>query len=155
MHYDFLLNEASKEGIFIDESISLTEELKGLYIDGNIALSKHLNTTNEKKCILAEELGHYHTSYGDITDLSIASNRKQELVARAWAYNKLINLNDLISAYIQGCQSRYDIASYLEVTEEFLLDFLEYLKCKHGTHIEVGKYTIFLDPELGIFKKLQ
>ena len=56
-------------------------KIKGLYCDGNIALSRNIKTESEKKCILAEEIGHFETSCGDITDQNNISNRKQELHA--------------------------------------------------------------------------
>ncbi len=65
--------------------------LKGLYYNGCIAIEQGLSS-NEKSCILAEELGHHYTTVGNILDQSSVSNRKQELRARMWAYNKLIGL---------------------------------------------------------------
>ena len=55
---------------------------KGMYSDNTIALSSFIETTVESRCILAEELGHYYTTVGDITDQSKIENRKQELKAR-------------------------------------------------------------------------
>ena len=41
---------------------------------------------------LAEELGHHYTTVGDILDQTNVSNRKQERLARVWAYNRRIGL---------------------------------------------------------------
>ena len=58
------------------QELDLTEVdgLKGLCLDDNIAIEKKLSQ-NEKNCILAEELGHYHTSFGNILNQTIISNR--------------------------------------------------------------------------------
>ena len=68
-------------------------------IKGNRIAIKHDLDETEKKCTLAEELGHYHTTVGDIIDQSSAANRKQELRARLWSYNKLIGLHGIISCH--------------------------------------------------------
>ena len=47
-------------------------------------------TTTEKAGQIAEELGHHHTSYGDIVDINDVRNRKQERQARLWGYKKMI-----------------------------------------------------------------
>lgn len=56
--------------------------LKGLYYNGTIGIDKNIETDKEKACVLAEELGHYHTSSGNILDQGDVFNRKQELRAR-------------------------------------------------------------------------
>lgn len=66
--------------------------LKGFYIDRNIAIHRGIPTQKEKSCILAEGLGHYYTTYGNILDQSKSEYRKQERRARLWGYNKLIGL---------------------------------------------------------------
>ena len=55
--------------------MSAVPSLKGLYYAGSIGIDKNLKTTKEKACVLAEELGHYHTSSGDILDQSNVASR--------------------------------------------------------------------------------
>ena len=60
---------AEKEDITIDETSHFSgTRIKGLYCDGYIAINKDIETETERACILAEELGHYYTSSGDIID---------------------------------------------------------------------------------------
>ena len=59
--YEKLLNEAYEDGVNVDEDFPFEGKTSGLYIDGNIALSNKLETSVEKNCIIAEELGHHHT----------------------------------------------------------------------------------------------
>ena len=68
----------------------------GRICNNRIAIHKGLSSQSEKACVLAEELGHYHTTYGNILDESDISNRKQELQARAWGYDKQIGLLGLM-----------------------------------------------------------
>lgn len=46
----------------------------------------------EKYEILSEELGHFFTSYGDITNLSDIGNIKQENRARRWSYETTVGI---------------------------------------------------------------
>ena len=130
--------------------LSGVDGLKGLYVDGNIAIEKKL-TTAEKACVLAEELGHHFTSTGNILDLSDVRNRKQELRARLWAYQKAFDLNDLVSAYKHGCRNRYEVAEYLDITEPFLDDAIKAYKRKYGFCTTFDKYIIYFEP-LGILE---
>ena len=144
--YDRLLIEAEALNIEIEEKY-MPKRIKGLYGDYVIRMNKHLGTIREKTCVLAEELGHYHKSTGDILHVKSTKNMKQEILARRWAYDRLIPLHKLIEAYNFGCNSRYEIAGFLEVTEEFLQETLNYYIDKHGTEIIIeNKYMITTDP---------
>ncbi|KMZ52378.1 ImmA/IrrE family metallo-endopeptidase [Dorea sp. D27] len=150
--YEELLGEAAAEGISIDENYPFSGKTSGLYVDNNIALSSSLNTTEEKTCVLAEELGHHHTSVGNIVDLTTSGNRKQERQARVWAYNRQIGLKGLIRAYEHRCSNRHETARYLEVTEEFLQEALDYYCGKYGTGTIADGYYIMFIPNLIIGK---
>lgn len=147
MNYEELQQENSYLNIQ-EMNLSEVNGLKGLYYNGNIAIEKNLTTT-EKACVLAEELGHHYTSSGDILDLSITQNRKQERQARIWAYNKQIGLKGLINAYEHGCRNRHEIAEYLEVTESFLEEAVNCYHEKYGLFTKVDNYVIYFQP-LGI-----
>lgn len=149
--YEMLLQESLDSHISVDENYHFNSNFSGLYIDGNIALSDTLNTVAEKTCVLAEELGHHHTSTGNILDPFDAQNRKQELRARMWAYRKAFNLCDLVSAYKHGCRNRYEIAEYLEITEQFFEDAIKAYKQKYGICATFDRYIIYFEP-LGILE---
>ena len=116
-----------------------------------IAIRKDLPEI-QKKCVLAEELGHYHTSFGDIMDQNLTANRKQEYRARLWAYNKLIGLSGIVSAYSAGCRNLYDMAAHLDVTEEFLQEALSCYRQKYGVCTRHEKYVIYFEPNIGVFE---
>lgn len=150
--YEILLSEASENGLIVKE-----KPLK--YNNGRIkgfrvAIRKDLSTSIEKACVLAEELGHHYTTYGNILDQSNTSNRKQELRARAWAYNKQIGLIGLVRAYEHGCRNRFEVAEFLEVTEEVLEECLVFYRNKYGTFQNVDNYVVYFIPNLVIMKKI-
>lgn len=150
--YEILLSEASENGLVVKE-----KPLKynnGRIKGSRVAIRQDLSTSVEKACVLAEELGHHYTTYGNILDQSDASNRKQELRARAWAYNKQIGLLGLIRAYEHGCRNRFEVAEFLEVTEEVLEECLVYYRNKYGVCTNVDNYMVYFIPNLVIMKRI-
>ncbi len=133
--------------------LSEVSGLKGLYVNGRIAINVKMSDI-EKACVLAEELGHHYTTYGNILDQSDTSNRKQELRARAWAYNKQIGLIGLIRAYEHGCRNRFEVAEFLEVTEKVLEECLTFYRNKYGMCKAVDNYVVYFIPNLVIMKQI-
>lgn len=147
--YNDLLIEADSNNLITKEKPLRAN--KGRIKGNRIAIKKDLTET-EKKCVLAEELGHHYTAVGDILNQSSVENRKQELRGRILAYNRLIGLRGIIRAYHRHCQNISESAEYLGVTEEFLQETLTYYKSKYGTHTQVDNYVIFFEPSLGVFE---
>lgn len=150
MTYEKLLDEAQSEGLIVKEKY--IPGYGGRIYKNRIAIHNEIRTSSEKSCVLAEELGHHYTTVGNILDQSSVSNRKQELRARMWAYNRQIGLLGIIKSYEYGCRNLYDMAEYLEVTEEFLKDALERYRQKYGMYTAVDNYIIYFDPGLGVVK---
>ena len=150
--YEKLLADADKEDIIVTDQFDLSgTRLKGLYCDGTIALNKDIYIEAEKACVLAEELGHHYTTVGDIMDQTDTANRKQERRARIWAYLKLLSFDDLIDSYKCGCRNQFEIAEYLNITEEFLINCLNYYKEKYGLCTKQDNYLIYFEP-LGVLE---
>ena len=135
----------------VEMDLSEVSGLKGLYVNGHIAINAKMSDI-EKACVLAEELGHHYTSVGNILDMTSAANRKQERQARLWAYNKQIGLIGLVRAFEHGCQNRFEIAEYLEVTEEFLEECIECYRNKYGICKRVDNYVVYFIPQLSVMK---
>ena len=140
--------EYEKLMIKYDKHVKIKEKplkygFKGLYKNNKIIIDSNIETNKEKTCILAEELGHHFTSYGDIIDQSDIRNVKQELRARAWAYERLVGIVNLINAHKAGVRGRYELAEFLEIPEWFLLDAIEYYKSKYGTCYKINNYLIY------------
>lgn len=119
---------------------------KGLYGDNIIWLNCNLSTTVEKVSILAEELGHYYTSAGDILNQTKINNRKQELRARSWAHKRVFPLSKIIEAHKLNLRNKYELAEYLNVTETFIEESLKRYQDKFGLYVDIEGYTIFFDP---------
>lgn len=86
--------------------------------------------------------------------MEYTGNRKQERQARLWGYNRSIGLFGLIRAYEHGCKDKYEIAEYLDVTEEYLENCINCYQDKYGEYKAVDNYTIYFIPNLMIFKKI-
>lgn len=129
------------------------ESLAGLYIDGHVAINTSVKSLKKRTCVIAEELGHHCTSSGNILDQDDVRTQKQEHKARLWGYNESIGLFGIVEAFNHGCHSTYEIAEYLEVTEEFLNDALDAYRDKYGVYTTVDNYIIYFIPGLTVFKK--
>ncbi|WP_280149921.1 ImmA/IrrE family metallo-endopeptidase [Bacillus safensis] len=152
MDYHSLLQSATASGIDVYEKV-LSLKTKGLYGDNVIWINRTLSSV-EKTCTLAEELGHHFTTYGNILDQTKLKNRKQELRAREWGYKLLFPLEKLIDAQKEGIRNRFELAEYLNVTEQFLCDALKRYKEKYGLYKQIGKHTICFEP-LGVIENFE
>lgn len=148
MNYEQLLVEYEDDVEVIEQKM----HLKGFYLDGHIFIKNNL-TSSEKNSIMAEELGHHFTSRGNIVNLKINDNARQERAARDWAIKRLLSFEKLISAFEDRVRSKHDLAEYLNVSEEFLLEALEFLKRKYGMIKRYKDYIIYFEP-FGIYKSL-
>lgn len=135
----------------VEMDLSGVKGLKGLCINQDIAIEKNLGQV-EKSCVLAEELGHYFTSYGNILNQNDIANQKQEYRARLYGYNMKIGLTGIISAYNSGCRNLYEMAELLDVTEEYLKDAIECYRKKYGIFVAVDNYLIYFEPQLSVAK---
>lgn len=152
MNYEALLAESDDMGLLVKE-----KPLKynnGRIVGNKIAIRKDIDTLAEKACVLAEELGHYHTSSGNILNQSDAENQKQELKAREWAYDRQVGLIGIVESFRAGCQTFSEMAKYLEVTEQFLKDALERYRQKYGVYTTVDNYIIYFEPYLAVVEML-
>ena len=144
MNYEQLLTAANQEGLLVKEQ-PLTEH-DGLIRGSRIAIRKDIETQAEKSCVLAEEIGHYRTSSGNILDQNKAESRKQEYRARLYGYNLKIGLAGLIRAYEAGCGNLYEMAEYLDATEEYLEEAIDCYKSKYGLCTSIDNYIIYFEP---------
>ena len=146
MTYEELQDHAYMDGIDVIERRFKSNNIKGLYCNGVVAVSKDIETQKEKSCVLAEEIGHDRTSSGDILSQADIMNRKQEYRARFYGYNLKIGLTGLIRAYEAGCRNFFEMAEYLDATEEYLKKALLCYKSKSGICTAVDNYVIYFEP---------
>ena len=96
-----------------------------LYADDCIWINRNMPECR-RYCTLAEEIGHYETSVGDILDQTNTNNRRQERAARKWAYEEILPVENILFAAQDGHTDIWDMAEYLEVDEAFLKDALRH-----------------------------
>lgn len=150
--YEQLLIQADNECLIVKEKPLSNND--GRIKGRRIAIRKDIPTLAEKSCVLAEELGHYYTTVGDILDQSSVENQKQELRARLWAYNNQIGLTGIVRAFQHHCHSLSEMAEYLEVSEGFLSEALRRYRSKYGICTEIDNYIIFFEPHLTVMEKM-
>ena len=141
--YEQLLEKAKNHGV---DSVEMHFKKDCGYYGDNVAFINRTSTNACKHCILAEELGHHFTSVGNILNQNDSNNIKQEKKARAWGFEHAIPLTVLAEAIDYPCLTRLELAEYLEVTEEYLLEAIEYYKQKYGLYVTLGNYTILFEP---------
>ena len=129
MNYEQLLTAADQEGLLVKEQPLTGHD--GLIRGRRIAIRKDIETQAEKSCVLAEEIGHYRTSSGNILDQNKVESRKQEYRARL---------------YGAGCRNLYEMAEYLDATEEYLKEAMQCYHAKHGVYAVVDNYVIYFEP---------
>ncbi len=143
MAYELL--KAEYPHINIIECIDMPKGLPGIYHDNVILINKHIEYY-EKHCVLAEELGHYETTYGDITSLDNIRNIKLEKVARSWGYEKIISFDKLIECYNLGHTTVEDVCLHLEIIPVYLYKAIERYNQRFGLSCTYKGYRIYFDP---------
>ncbi len=152
MNYEDLLIEADGAGLVVKEKPLLLSD--GRIKGRKIAIRKNIPSLRKKADVLAEELGHYYTTAGRIIEQQSISDRKQERMARLWAYNKRIGLSGIIQGYRKHCRNLHELAECLEVSEDFLKEALECYREKYGCYTELDGYLIMFEPYLAVIEKM-
>lgn len=151
MNYEELLDTADQLDLAVKEQPLTVHD--GLIRGRRIAIRKSIETQAEKSCVLAEELGHYFTSFGNILNMDEIQNRKQELRARLSGYDMQIGLIGIVECYKHHCRSIYEMAEYLQVTEEYLKEALECYSRKYGENlVTIDNYAIRFVPSLQVME---
>lgn len=146
--YEQLLTE--NEHIKIRDTHSLPDGYSGFYKDGIILIDKNLSETRKAE-VLYEELAHHKLTYGNILDQSKWINRKFENYARRHGYEAALPLRIIIEAHHYGVSNLYELAEYVQLSEEHVLEILEHYKNKYGIGTHFGECLITFDP-LRVFK---
>ncbi|SDO75443.1 ImmA/IrrE family metallo-endopeptidase [Clostridium gasigenes] len=149
--YETLIAVATNQGAVVLEVDLGTDKACGKCIDNMLIINSRINQ-NEKYCVLAEELGHFHKTHGNITNQKKIDNVKQEIIARQWSYRELVGIMDIIKAFEHGSRDRFEMSEFLNITEIFLEEALNYYKSKYGLSCEIDNYIIYFEPYLGILK---
>lgn len=134
----------------IDDGIALKGDFEGFYDNGVILIDKNLPETRKAE-VLYEELAHHKLTYGNILDQSKDINRKFENYARRYGYEAALPLRIIVEAHNYGVSNLYELAEYVQLSEEHVLEILKHYKSKYGIGTHYGEYLITFDP-LRVFK---
>ena len=87
-----------------------------------------INSVTEEKELLAEDLGHDYCNafYNSNSDFSTIS--KKEYRANKWKCTVLVSVNDFIDAFNKGLKNIYEIAEYLNLSEDTVIFAYNYYK---------------------------
>ena len=96
--------------------------------------------------MLYEELAHHKLTYGNILDQSKDINRKFENYARRHGYEAALSLRIIVEAHKYGVSSLYELADYVQLSENYIVEILEHYKQKYGYSTQYGKYVIQFEP---------
>lgn len=147
-HYEELLTK--NEHIKIKDTHSLPNGYSAFYKDGVILIDKNLSERRKAE-VLYEELAHHKLTYGNILDQSKFNNRKFENYARRYGYEAALPLRIIVEAHNYGVSNLYELAEYVQLSEEYIAEILKHYKNKYGIGTHYGEYLITFDP-LRVFK---
>ncbi|OZS79484.1 hypothetical protein CF394_00840 [Tetzosporium hominis] len=133
----------------IREKKQMPKGLRGLNKGFQIFLNRD-DSLYKKHFLLAEEIGHYETTAGDITMLDSISKIKAEMVARRWGYEKIISLDDLVSCFEKNHLTAEDVCHDFEIESDDLKVILDHYFDKYGPSVEHRGYIINFDPFIAI-----
>ena len=130
MELNKLYDIATRENISIEDfkmkNKAIIERIDKEYYIG-LNYSKIKSITEEKE-LLAEELGHYYCNafYNSNSDFSTIS--KKEYRANKWKCTVIVSANDFIDAFNKGLKNIYEIAEYLNLSEDTVAFAYNYYK---------------------------
>lgn len=124
----------------------------GLLIGRDIIIREDLPTLAKKTDVLAEEIAHAELTVGNILDQTDSNNRRQEHKARLRAAQMRVPLERLVDAFEARCRNSYEIAEFLDVSEDTLRDALELYRETYGPVAVVGDFVIQFEPRLRVYR---
>ncbi len=131
--------------IEVRETDVMPNDLHGLWLGDLILIKRNLSETRKAE-VLYEELAHHKLTYGNILDQSKWINRKFENYARRHGYEAALPLRIIVEAHHYGVSNLYELAQYVQLSEEHVLEILEHYKNKYGLDIRYGNYVIKFEP---------
>ena len=146
--YEELLIE--HDYIEVKETDVMPSDLHGLWLNDLILINSNLSETRKAE-VLFEELAHHKLTYGNILDQSKWINRKFENYARRHGYEAALPIRIIVEAHHYGVSNLYELAQYVQLSEEYIVEILKHYKNKYGLGTPYGEYLITFDP-VRVFK---
>ena len=125
--YEDLIVLAENLGAEVREIDFGTDKKCGRCLDNLIYINSRISET-EKYEVLAEEIGHFKTTHGNILNLNTPANRILENRARREGFKLIVKPDDLIKVIKSGVDDIYEIAEHFNVSITTLLEKIEDFK---------------------------
>ncbi|MBQ7916964.1 MAG: hypothetical protein IJ315_09320 [Firmicutes bacterium] len=152
--YEAALQKAADMGYRVIENCHFQSDALGLISKHTIGLSDKLETSTEKRCVLVEEMAHGEISFSNILDMTEVQNRKEELKARRRCHDDLIGPERLADAVRSGCQSLYEVAAFLDVTERLLIEAIVEYKSRYGLWLHLADGDVIFFEPLAVYRNM-
>lgn len=117
---------------------------KGMIYGSTVYLNPN-QEYEELNSTVAEEIGHYLTSSGDIIEQDSLEKRKQEQKARDTGATLLVTPGDIIECFESGCISVWECAEHLSITEKTFKAAIKFYARKYDGIKTEDKYTILFN----------
>jgi len=117
---------------------------QGAYIFNNEVYINSNRDYRQNLQDLAEEIGHWKTTSGDIRKESTLYDQKQEHEARQFGYMMIVSLDGLIDCFKKGIATPWDIADYFECDIDYIWNALDTYKIKYGENFDYKGYNFDL-----------
>lgn len=109
----------------------MPHQFGGFNIGNQITINSDLPEQQQLQWLL-EEIGHYKTSVGDISDYSKIESAKQEHLARNWGYQHLLSEEDIKRIKKDHPENDYELADDLGMQ----LNYLHEIGFTYGLHFK-------------------
>jgi len=157
--YEQIIDDYENHNINLYEqpSENFPNDVSALYYEDKdcrfVVYNCDIDDVAEKNCILAEELGHYRTSSGDLLFNELQINvMKQEETARRWADEYLISPHEIADAINKGCMCVEDLVDHFCISHEYLHQAIDRYICRYGIYFEIDVTTMLCFKPLGLLK---
>lgn len=147
--YENLVAYAESIGVRVKEKDFHTNKKCAKTIDNTIYVNSNM-TNCEKHEVLSEEIGHYKTTFGNITNLDDVRNVKQEIKARDTSIQEICSINNIIKCIKKGARDRDEIAEMLCVSNELFGEAIKYHTRKNPIVFKDGLMLYFDENRLVI-----
>lgn len=108
-----------------------------------ILINRH-RALAQRTAALAEELGHYFRSVGDLRDLNDIVAAKSEALAHSWSIDQLLPQPELQTYLENGNGTAWEVAEAADLPEHFVREAATYHARKKSQHITMDDFP----PEL-------
>ena len=146
--YEQWLQKADDIGLSVVEIVPFESNAKGLICGDCVGLNQNIETTAERACVLAEEVIHSQVNVGNIHDIRVSGNSRQERKTRKILHHHLADLKTIVSLMKSGCKEINEIAEKMGITEGLLSEAISGYKEEYGISIPFGNDVLYFEPTI-------